>query len=156
MEGTPSDSSAQPPSCLLGRAITERPGGEAYPEYSLGLLHLTAFPRQIAIRIIQWPRTQPRPPCIPFSRPLPFLPQALTARHPYPALYPLPFDAAFDMLVLFAIVVNCIFMALNPPFEWLERESDLVFISIFSVEMTLKIVRDSLREGGELHFSPPC
>ena len=51
-------------------------------------------------------------------------------------------------MVLVAIVVNCVFMALNPPFEELERDSELVFICIFTIEMSLKMVRNQPPHGG--------
>mmetsp|Transcript_43521 Transcript_43521/g.105631 ORF Transcript_43521/g.105631 Transcript_43521/m.105631 type:complete len:2203 (+) Transcript_43521:102-6710(+) len=47
---------------------------------------------------------------------------------------------AFDNMILLAILVNCLFMALNPPFENLERESDTVFVAVFTLEMTLKMI----------------
>ncbi len=42
--------------------------------------------------------------------------------------------------MLLAILVNCLFMALNPPFPRLEQDSELVFITIFTAELLLKVV----------------
>ena len=38
------------------------------------------------------------------------------------------------------ILVNCVFMALNPPFAQLEQQTDFVFVVIFTVELLLKVV----------------
>ena len=49
-------------------------------------------------------------------------------------------SAAFDSVILLAILVNCIFMALNPPFEQLEASAESYFVVIFTLECALKIV----------------
>ena len=46
----------------------------------------------------------------------------------------------FDHLILLTILINCITMALNPPLEALERETELPFVCIFTIEMVLKLV----------------
>lgn len=45
---------------------------------------------------------------------------------------------AFDNAVLFIILLNCVFMAINS--DTLERDTELLFLSVFTIEMGLKVV----------------
>lgn len=51
-----------------------------------------------------------------------------------------PRVAEFETFILMCILVNCVFMALNPPFAQLEQQTDFVFVVIFTVELLLKVV----------------
>ena len=117
--------------------ILVRPDGTPYAEWSFGFLRVTNPVRQEAIRLIQWSSTPQRTLQLATRRrPRRTIPPKIAhTTHSPPRL------AAFDQVILLCILVNCVFMALNPPFEHLERDSESIFISIFTLEMTLKMVR---------------